>query len=368
MSSHDMNDIEKLQQKNVQLAEDILGYKFKNKQLLISAITHPSAIEGGPVQYSYERLEFLGDAVLGAIVSAYAFKAYPNLDEGGLTRIKVSLVSGASLADVAQSLGFENIIVFGSSESGTHGRGMHSALENVYEAIVAALFLDSGISEADHFIEKTLIPRMSISMAQSPTNPKSELQERLQEDGITPVYKIIETQGPPHDRTFVSQVYAGDQALARGSGRSKKEAESQAAKSTLEKLTEFLGIGQGASSKADKEKAQEKARAKKVAQKEQREKATREGQAAKRAKKAQKEAAAKEAKAKKAAQRANKEQDRNRQPVVWESDLEKVRANAAREAEAAMRAKNSVENATQNGMNNGSIDNNDNQKQQGGGN
>lgn len=368
MSSHEANDIAELQKSNVELAENILGYKFKNKQLLISAITHPSAIEGGPVQYSYERLEFLGDAVLGAIVSAYAFKAYPNLDEGGLTRIKVSLVSGASLADVAQSLGFEKIIVFGSSESGTHGRGMHSALENVYEAIVAALFLDSGIAEADHFIEQTLIPRMSISMAQSPTNPKSELQERLQEDGITPVYKIVETQGPPHDRTFVSQVYAGDQALARGSGRSKKEAESQAAKSTLEKLSEFFGIGQDSSSKAEKEKAQAKARAKKVAQKEQREKANREEQAAKRAKKAQKEAAAKEAKAKKAAQRASKEQEKNRAPVVWESDLQKVRANAAREAEEAQKARNSYETPQQNAANNGSIESDMKESRQGGGN
>lgn len=344
MTFHETEDIVKLRKKNMELAEKILGYTFKNKQLLESAITHPSAIEGGPVQYSYERLEFLGDAVLGAIVSAYAFKAYPNLDEGGLTRIKVSLVSGTSLSDVAQSLGFENIIVFGSSESGTHGRGMHSALENVYEAIVAALFLDGGIDEADHFIEQTLIPRMTISMAQNPTNPKSELQERLQEDGITPVYKIVETQGPPHDRTFISQVYAGDQALARGSGRSKKEAESQAAKSTLARLSEFFGIGQDAESKAEREKAQAEARAKKAAQKEMRDKANREEQAARKAKKA---AAAKEARDKKAKQKANKEQERKRQSVVWESDLAKVRSNAAREAEEAKLMKHSPDSPSQ---------------------
>lgn len=330
--THDAHDISQYQAEKITLAEDILGYQFKDKQLLASAITHPSAIDGGPVQYSYERLEFLGDAVLGAIVSAYAFTKYPDLDEGGLTRIKVSLVSGTSLSDLAQSLGFEKIIVFGSSEAGTHGRGMHSALENVYEAVVAALFLDGGISQAQTFIEKTLIPKMSISQAQAPTNPKSELQEKLQEDGITPVYKIVETQGPPHDRTFVSQVFADGHALAKGSGRSKKEAESQAAKSTLARLSEFFGIGQNAEAKAKKEQAQAQARAKKEAQKKQRAKANKEDQAAKRAKKAQRQTAAKEAKEKKASARASKEQERKRQQSVWESDMEKVRSNSAREA------------------------------------
>lgn len=342
LTSHETNEIAHLQKEKASLAEKIIGYDFKNIKLLESAITHPSAIEGGPVQYSYERLEFLGDAVLGAIVSAHAFKKYPDIDEGGLTRIKVSLVSGTSLSEVAQSLGFEDIIVFGNSEAGTHGRGMQSALENVYEAIVAALFLDGGIEQAEKFISKTLIPRMSIQMAQNPTNPKSELQERLQEDGITPVYKIVETQGPPHDRTFVSQVYAGDQALARGSGRSKKEAESQAAKSTLARLSEFFGIGQDAQAKAEKEQAQARARAKKIADREKRENANRAEQAARRAKKAQKEAAAKEARAKKAQQKANRDQERKKAPVVWESDLQKVRSNSAREAKEALEARNAT--------------------------
>lgn len=259
-----------LKERNVALAEGILGYSFNDKNLLLAAITHPSATEGKPVTYSYERLEFLGDAILGAIVSAEAFHKFPEIDEGGLTRIKVSLVAGSCLADVAQSLGFANIIIFGHSESGTHGRGLHSALENVYEAVVAALYLDGGIDAARKFVVQTLIPRMSIDLARTPTNPKSELQERLQEDGITPVYKIIETQGPPHDRTFISQVYAGDHALAQGIGRSKKEAESQAAKSTLARLSEFLGFGLDDEAKAAKEEAAKQARAAKAEQKAQR--------------------------------------------------------------------------------------------------
>ena len=108
---------------------------------------------------------------------------------------------------------------------------------------MAALFLDGGIEAAEGFVRATLIPRMSADMAREPENPKSALQEKLQEDGITPTYKLVETQGPPHDRTFVAQVFAGSQGLARGTGRTKKEAESQAAKSTLARLGEFFGLG-----------------------------------------------------------------------------------------------------------------------------
>ena len=239
----------------VERTQEILNYRFNKPELLMAAITHPSATEGKPVKFSYERLEFLGDSVLGAIVANEAFHAYPDLDEGGLTRIKVALVSGTSLAEVADSLGFADVIVFGSSERGTGRRGLHSALENVYEAIVAALYLDCGILKAQEFVRQTLIPRMSQDMAKEPENPKSALQEKLQEEGITPTYKLIETQGPPHDRTFVSQVFAGMKALASGMGRTKKEAESQAAKAALAMFT----FGKNAP-KADKPKKEKKAK------------------------------------------------------------------------------------------------------------
>ena len=245
------------QQEKLDRAQDILGYRFETESLLLSAITHPSATEGRSVKYSYERLEFLGDSILGAIVASTAFHRFHDLDEGGLTRIKVALVSGSSLSEVAEKLGFADVIVFGSSETGTGKRGLHSALENVYEAVVAALYLDGGIAAAEAFVERTLIPRMSIDMAREPENPKSALQEKLQEDGITPTYKLVETQGPPHDRTFVAQVFAGSKGLARGQGRTKKEAESQAAKSTLASLSDFFGFGADSA-----EKAAEKAAAK----------------------------------------------------------------------------------------------------------
>lgn len=227
---------EEEQREKLNLAQNILGYQFENEDYLLSAITHPSAVEGKPVKYSYERLEFLGDSILGGIVADAAFHAYPNLDEGGLTRIKVSLVSGSSLSQCAENLGFADFIIFGQSEQGTGRRGLHSALENVYESVIAALYLDGGLQAARNFIMRTLITAMSDEMAKEPENPKSALQEKLQEEGITPTYKLVETQGPPHDRTFITQVYAGIQELASGVGRTKKESESQAAASALDKL------------------------------------------------------------------------------------------------------------------------------------
>ena len=253
------------QREKLDAMQDILQYRFNSESLLLAAITHPSATEGRSVKYSYERLEFLGDSILGAIVATLAFHEYHEIDEGGLTRIKVALVSGSSLSDVASHLVFADCIVFGLSEAGTGRRGLHSALENVYEATVAALYLDGGLDAAVTFVKRTLIPRMSIDMAREPENPKSALQEKLQEDGITPTYKLIDTQGPPHDRTFVAQVFAGDKGLAQGTGRTKKEAESQAARTTLERLGEFFGLGLTPEEKAEKQAAAAKAKADKHA-------------------------------------------------------------------------------------------------------
>ncbi len=221
-------------------AQELIGYRFADDSYLLSAITHPSATEGKSIAYSYERLEFLGDSLLGAFVATEEFHRFPDLDEGGLTRIKVSLVSGLNLAKIASDLGFADIIMFGSSEAGTGRRGLTSALENVYEAVVAALYLDGGIDAAQAFVKRTLIPFMTIDRAAEPENPKNVLQEILQENGITPTYKLVEEQGPPHDRVFVAQVYAKEKGLAQGSGRTKKEAESQAAKKTLANLSYYL--------------------------------------------------------------------------------------------------------------------------------
>ena len=124
--------------------ESICGHQFRNRDLVLAAITHPSAAERLPVSASYERLEFLGDSILGAIVATDLFERFGDMDEGELTRLKIALVSGKQLSAVAEGLGIGECIIFGESEKGTGARGMHSALENVYESVVGALYLDGG--------------------------------------------------------------------------------------------------------------------------------------------------------------------------------------------------------------------------------
>ena len=291
------------QRRKLDLAQDILQYRFSNEELLLAAITHPSAVEGKPITCSYERYEFLGDSILGALVADEAFHRYPEIDEGGLTRIKVSLVSGSSLSKVASALGFADFIIFGQSEQGTGRRGLHSALENVFESVVAALYLDGGIESAQAFVARVLLDHMSADMAKEPENPKSVLQEKLQEDGITPTYKLVETQGPPHDRTFVTQVFAGMQALASGIGRTKKESESQAAESALETFFGVDASGQIKPSGLTLAESREQARAAKAQQK-----------AEAKAAKAQQKAEARAAKERK---KAEAKAERARQMADW---------------------------------------------------
>lgn len=194
-------------------------------------------MEGEPVGSSYERLEFLGDSILGAIVARALYEAYPDLDEGRLTRLKVSLVAGFTLSEVSEELGIGESIIFGASEAGTGARGMHSALENVYESIVGALFLDGGWDVAEAFILRTLRPHLATERAERPENPKSYLQECVQRDGIpTPSYKLVGSEGPAHAPTFTAVVLVDGARRGRGSGSSKKEAEAAAALDALERL------------------------------------------------------------------------------------------------------------------------------------
>lgn len=219
------------------LAQEICGHEFKDVQLLRSAITHPSAVEGEPVWASYERLEFLGDSILGAVVALSLFETYGNFDEGKLTRLKVSLVSGATLSEVGLELGIDRAVILGASEQGTGARGMHSALENVYEALVGALYLDGGWSAAESFISRTLKPHLAADRAEHPSNPKSFLQECVQSDRMDPPsYKVIGEDGPAHQPTFTAVALVDGIRRGRGTGSSKKEAEAAAALDALERM------------------------------------------------------------------------------------------------------------------------------------
>lgn len=216
-------------------AEAILGYEFKDKALLEAALTHPSALDKETMLHNYERLEFLGDSILGAITASYLFNTFRDLDEGGLTRIKVSLVSGTTLAKVAYEESIANCIVFGESETGTDRRGLHSALENVFESIVAALYIDGGIEAAKAWIMRTLLVHASRDLAAEPESPKSSLQEYLQARHKTLSYRITGSDGPPHARTFFAEVIVDGEVVGEGSGSSKKRAEANAAAAALEK-------------------------------------------------------------------------------------------------------------------------------------
>lgn len=214
--------------------EEILGHQFKNPDLIRAAITHPSATEGQPVSACYERLEFLGDSVVGMVVAQELYEQFPDLDEGGLTRLKVSLISGESLSAAAKERGIDEVIIFGLSERGTGARGLHSALENVYEAVTGALFLDAGMVAAAEWVIDTLKPHLAPWRSVMPENPKSLLQEKTQADlHETPHYELVDELGPAHEPTFISRCLVGDQVVGQGKGSSKKEAEGAAAANAL---------------------------------------------------------------------------------------------------------------------------------------
>ncbi len=217
--------------------QEIIGYQFHDTNLIKSAITHPSAVEGQPVSASYERLEFLGDSVVGLVSADELYRLFPDIDEGGLTRLKVSLISGESLSAAAEERGFADVLILGPSERGAEARGMHSALENVYEAVVGAMYLDGGLEVARKWVSQTLQPHLAPWRSQIPENPKSLLQEKTQaENHETPRYELVAEEGPAHSPTFTCTCIVGDQVVGTGKGSSKKEAESEAAALALRNM------------------------------------------------------------------------------------------------------------------------------------
>ncbi len=224
-------------EETLERVEGLIGYTFEDPSLLRKALTHPSAVEGHAIEDSYERLEFLGDALLGSIVSVYLYEHNPEMDEGNLTRAKTSLVSGEHLSRVADGLGLGPCIFLGESEHGTHNRGLRSALENVYEALCGAIFLDGGRMVLERFVRRTVLAKPITPDAFLETSPKSLLQEFSQQHlHKSPAYQLVGRVGPPHAPTFTFEVYVGDRKLGVGEGSNKKEAEKAAARVALEVL------------------------------------------------------------------------------------------------------------------------------------
>ena len=209
-----------------------LGYQFKNPALLKRALTHPSM--GAE---DNQRLEFLGDAVLQYIMSDILYATHPQDREGQLTHLRALLVCEAALSQVARSLHVGEALIMDKGEALTGGRDKPSVLCDAMEAILAAAYLDGGLDAARGIIKRHWPKPENVHRPMQ--DSKGALQEHLQKDGgDAPTYSILAQDGPPHDRTFEAAVYRYGVELARGAGKTKKQAEQAAALAALEKLTD----------------------------------------------------------------------------------------------------------------------------------
>lgn len=215
--------------------EKKIGYTFKSKKLIKIALTHSSfSNESGGKFRSYERLEFLGDSVLGVITSDYIFRTFPNLPEGELTKLRASLVCEKQLYEFSKELGLQKYIKLSRGERHCMGQDRPSILADVFESICAAIYLDSGIKEASEFVLKFVVNAIKNPKTQAIHDYKTDLQEIVQRNpGETINYNLVKETGPDHDKRFTVEVQINNNSLGKGSGRSKKEAEQRAAKSAL---------------------------------------------------------------------------------------------------------------------------------------
>ncbi len=213
--------------------------KFKNQKLLEQAFVHRSYLnETKEKLSSNERLEFLGDSILSFIVSKYLYEKYPNYEEGTLTNLRSLLVNTKSLAEISKNLGFGNRLKLSKGEEDSKGRENQSLLADSFEGFIGALFLDQGIEETSRFIQLTLLPKAEeLVKKRAFKDPKSLLQEAVQSrKKNSPIYKVIEEEGPPHSKIFTIGVYINQELLGTGIGKSKQEGEEKAAKQALERI------------------------------------------------------------------------------------------------------------------------------------
>ncbi|MBE6854785.1 MAG: ribonuclease III [Ruminococcus sp.] len=221
---------------DTQQFEEIIGYQFKNKQLLHEALSHSSyANERKKVRRSNERLEFLGDSVLSIIVSRYLFEHFDHLPEGELTKIRASLVCEKSLFVFAQKIRLGEALLLGKGEENTGGRERPSIVADAFEAVIAAVFLDGGLETATEYVLGFLPKDLDkTKRAESFSDYKTVLQEIIQQNPEEKVeYILVEQTGPDHNKAFVVNVCLNSNVIGSGTGKSKKEAEQMAAKEAL---------------------------------------------------------------------------------------------------------------------------------------
>ena len=224
--------------KNFSLFEKKLNLKFKNKDLLIQAFCHRSYLNENPDFYlkNNERMEFLGDAVLELVVTEYLFQKYPKKSEGELTNWRAALVNAKILGDLAKELDFNDYLLLSRGETKELGKARQYILANCFEALIGAIYLDSGYKNCQKFVEKNLIKKLPEIIEKGLfRDAKSRFQEEAQERaGITPLYKVLKEWGPDHAKHFIIGVFLAETLVAQGEGSSKQEAEEEAAKNALE--------------------------------------------------------------------------------------------------------------------------------------
>ena len=222
-------------------AQLVLGFQFRDPSLFQLALTHRSYCNehGLDAAHSYERLEFLGDAVLQLITSDHLYRRFPDADEGRLTKDRVSLVRREALAGAASRLRLGEYLRVGRGVEASGDRNQDKVLADVFEAVVAAVYLDQGLEAARRFVKRHLAQELAeIALSGPPLdNPKSRLQELLQEQGRpTPSYRVAGRKGPDHDPVFTVEAVIGGEVIGAGRGRKKSDAERAAASDALQSL------------------------------------------------------------------------------------------------------------------------------------
>jgi len=224
-------------QRDLSTFEDRLGYRFARRDLLTRALTHKSYSHEAKHESALdnETFEFLGDSVLGFVIGDVLFKRFPSLDEGALSKMKAYLVSATSLAEKARTYGMGEVIYLGVGEEKSGGRKKESLLANLFEAMIAAIYLDGGIDPARELIERSFGKDIESIDAEDLLfkDYKTALQELAQGQGLQlPEYSVVQEVGPDHEKRFIVEVKVGH-LVARGEGSSKKEAQQEAAKQAL---------------------------------------------------------------------------------------------------------------------------------------
>lgn len=221
----------------LEILEKNIGYTFKNKALLKNALTHTSYAYENHIQ-SNEKLEFLGDSILEFLSSKYIYNNYPKLKEGEMTKVRATVVCEDSLYKIADKHNFSDFLYVGKSERMHQGNRKIAIMADSVEAVIAAIYFDSGLEEAEKFIISNLKEEIEIATKNvGIKDHKTVLQEKLQVNGNVNIkYKIINETGPDHDKTFTAEVKLDGKVLAVGKGKTKKQAEMDAAGKALETL------------------------------------------------------------------------------------------------------------------------------------